>query len=79
MKLYIVSSYIYGPETKENEEPVVFQTKANAQDYLKRIWKRTPKSDLSKHMESGFASDDLLIIYYDDDTVSELEIFEVEI
>lgn len=79
MKLYIVASYIYGPETRENEEPVVFQTKASARDYLKRIWKRTSKDDLDEHMDSGLVSEDLLIIYYDNDTVSELEIFEVEV
>ena len=79
MRLYIVAGYTYGVEVKENQEPVVYTSKGDAQDYLKRVWKRTPKSDLSDYMESGLVSDNLLIIYYDDDTVSEFEIFEVEI
>lgn len=79
MNLYIVAGYIYGVEIKENKEPVVYTEKENAQEYLKRIWKTTPKSYLSDYMESGFVGDDLLIIYYNDDTVSEFEIFEAEI
>ena len=80
MKKYVVSrlfqeasGYCY------NVRPLVYNTKEEALDYLNYVLKCAKEDDLlSSDMDSEIYND-TLTIHYNDDTIDNLEIFEMEI
>lgn len=76
-KYIVVSAYIDEFNELQNDKPKTFDTQKEAQDYLKQAFKGNERW-FNLGMDS-YVDEEEAVMYFEDDTMSKLSIYEMEV